>query len=329
MGCLPIFFYSLRNLIRKECYRLKNIIYNALYWITNNKTRFNPLHNNTSIPYPQYQTALAELALLCYQFHRKNIKVTEIDDYIKLIEEVYSKPIFYKYPFDVDNRAFIGHLIIWLALNQRGIKTPVTREEIQKFIVKSGITSISRHGFRNLELRYYLEKGDFIHDMDDEESLFEKTYLGRSSIVPKSFEDMYDITHTIFYLTDFGSRQNNILKSNQKKIITLVQQMICIVLEEGNWDLLGELVLCCYLTDLQDSIDAEKIFKVLETVQYEEGFIPGFGFSKDKLSVIPYKEYQDEYIFLCCYHPTLVTVMAGFLKKNTASIYKNDIMKKK
>lgn len=293
---------------------MNSITYFALDWVTTNLQRFNPLYKDTSVPYPQYQTCLAELSLLCYQLDKSKIEIPEIDKYIDFIAEVYNEPTIYMYPFNVDNRAFIGHLIIWLTLNQRGIDHPISKEKIQKFINESNICSIKRPAFRNLELRYFLEDGNFIHGLQDDDDIFRDTYLGNCLVAPNNFQDIYDITHTAFYITDFGRYKYNKFFNNVEDTVILMQQTIDFAIKTGNWDLLSELILACQCMNLLDRIDTERIFKVLEVVQDNEGFIPGLNFAREELDHMFDKEIHAEYLFLRCYHPTLVTIMAGFLK---------------
>lgn len=267
-----------------------------------------------SEPYTEeYQTAIAELSLLCIQTNRQKNSIIYETNFINIIKDIYCKANFYEYPFKCDARSFIGHLVIWSTLNHFGIKPKINKEKFQDFIDNEKVNLGSLSPFRLLELKYWLDISGFNHQLVSEDFYFSSTFLSNyKSKCTLSIQDAYDITHTIFYTTDFGSKSIPIfLKNNMEANIKIIKEALYEMLQIGNLDLVIELLLSLKCLKYVNKEFYSIIWETIKINQDSSGFVWGLDTIKEKHELSKY--YNHKYIFWKCYHPTLVTVMAGYL----------------
>ncbi len=110
----------------------------------------------------------------------------------------------------------------------------------------------------------------------------------------------YDITHTVFHLTDWGARPDGVPEPVRDYLRRWLPVWVDIWLEVGQWDLVGELLIV-------DSCIGEPVcgmqgWDVLAGVQHEDGLIP-----RDNQPVTddPAQAFQDHE------HTAVVAVVAG------------------
>lgn len=292
----------------------------AFEWIIANLSRFDPFSWKPVLG-EQSQTALAELALMCFLLSRHNDpnKDLRLAKCLDVLEHAYKQPPFHEYIFRIDKRAFSGHLLIWLSLAGRKSEAVVSHDRLQQFIDEYGVACTERIPYRLLELRYLLDKGGFVHNLPPEEDIFRQTTLACNfNIVTIAPYDLYSITHSIFYLSDFGAIVPAALEFQEKtRILELIRSLIGISICSGNWDLVSELILSyrCLTNDAEYWIDLG--WKALERIQDKSGFIPGLAFSFEKHKELPSETEREQYLFIRNYHATLMTCLAGFLGKGS------------
>jgi len=287
----------------------------ALSWLENNLSCFNSFSRIQELD-EFSQTSLAELALLCYQVQRRqafisNLEVnSQINRCLSLIENVYRSPLFHEYVFRGNKYAFTAHLLIWLSLIHRQVGEIVSKSKLQWLVESSNIIAIERLPFRTLELRYFLDLGGFHHTLPTETELFKQTFLGsKFELVSIADSDIYSITHTIFYLTDFGLKPSSLLEGKQQEPIReLLKNLLGMMLHAKHWDLVAELILAYRCLDEKENLWIHLAWKALLSIQTGSGMIYG---SNKSLETVTSKES----LFQDYYHRTLVTVMAGLLGK--------------
>lgn len=289
----------------------------ALDWIVSNLSRFNPFLRGP-LPDERSQTALAELALLYYHLRRRAgfAQDPRLHQCLDLIEQVYRQPLFHEYAFRGDRGAFGGHLLIWLTLADRNIEAVVSREQFQWMIDSGNVLAVEREPYRALERRYFLELGGFEHRLPSEADLFHQTFLGRDFEIPAMMiSDIYSITHTIFYLTDYGARTSPLLNgpSHKERILELLRVLLGMMIHARHWDLVGELILSYRCLERVEEPVLEVGWKVLRANQDSSGLIRHSPSMLPQLEELPAGEARDDYLFTRCHHMTLVAVMAGFL----------------
>lgn len=120
--------------------------------------------------------------------------------------------------------------------------------------------------------------------------------------------DIYALTHTIIYLTDFGNTDEFKL-SGDNHLKELVDLLILWSLLHEDYDLLGELLICSVI--LNDSFNDYSLlgWKTYTYVWDSLNFIPSPGFDEDIFTKLDEKT-RRAYAFKELYHPNFV---AGIL----------------
>lgn len=279
----------------------------ALSWLEKNLTRFDPFVAGGEAD-EFHQTALAELAIVSDVLSRNRALASSgrLVAFFDLIEKVFNQPDFYLNIYRI-KQSFIAHLMIHNTLRRQTRASPFIDEEIQH-LIDTGYATKERTAFRWLELRYALDAGSFRHDFPSETELFRLTALGQRVSADSLIEpDAYSITHTIFYLTDFGIH-NSLLIAKQDRIIAMLEELIARAIEARNPDLVAELILSSYCLRTGESESIRRGWLHLDSVQERDGMIRGAEF------ILPEAISQrDEFEFMMFYHPTLMAALAGLL----------------
>lgn len=133
--------------------------------------------------------------------------------------------------------------------------------------------------------------------------LIERTWLGGT---PEpwavDFSTLYAMTHTVFALTDFGARPDDLPASVQTYLHAWLPAWIEVYLEAGQWDLLAELVtvdLC-----LTKPASYPPVWDALARAQQPDGLLP---MGPQRVPTTLAKAFRGHH------HPTLVAVIAGTL----------------
>ncbi|MDX3358978.1 DUF6895 family protein [Streptomyces sp. ME02-6978.2a] len=141
-----------------------------------------------------------------------------------------------------------------------------------------------------------------------EAELVDRTWLGRTP-EPWTVEGhiAYDVTHTVFHLTDWGERPEGLPPRLAGYLATWLPAWIDDWLDLRRWDLLGELLV----------VDACLPHPTLDTRAWE-----GFAAAQQPDGAMPavrtMPEGEPEDVFDIVYHPTLVAAFASVLATSRA-----------
>jgi hypothetical protein len=135
-----------------------------------------------------------------------------------------------------------------------------------------------------------------------------RTWLGRTP-EPWTVEGhiAYDVTHTVFHLTDWGERPDGLPPRLADYLATWLPAWIDDWLDLRRWDLLGELLVvdACLPRPTLD----ERAWEGFAAAQQPDGAMPA-------LRTMPEGDPQD--VFDVVYHPTLVAAFASVLATSRA-----------
>lgn len=165
--------------------------------------------------------------------------------------------------------------------------------------------------YRVLDLEFMYWKSGYREQDPNWIHLFNQTLLARCKD-PLFLDDeaAYSITHTLFYLTDFGNHPLILSNMNSNRMTDIVECLLVHYLRVQNWDILGELLINLNVLSQQSPLYKEAAKGFLQAWN-EDGSVPPKALFR--------KEKDD---FWTCYHTTLV----GMLFCGTA--IKNNKLKK-
>lgn len=286
----------------------------ALGWIQDQLDGFEPFRGGRK-PDETRQKALVELALLCLCLQRKRAYSGDprVLHFLQFIERTCRTPFYRECLFRVPD-AFVPHVLLAVILRLCGLDSSGDARVTQDLIDRSNITWTERVPHRALELRHLLDLGGFKHRMPSYGELYRRSLLAQPvNILYATDEDVYSITHTLFYLGDFGAKPISCLSpAHSDHALWVVEHLLGMYAHSGNWDLVGELLLSCHCLRHTTSDLYTLGWRALMSAQWPDGMVPGPYYDHDTAERL-YGQHREEYVFKNCYHTTLVASLAGAL----------------
>ena len=182
-----------------------SIVRSGLRLIHDNLRYFDPLIQ-CKISEDLRHQALAELSLLCLLVKRYEAfdSMAEMTAAMNLVARLYDSAFFQTILYRW-NDALVSYLILTVSLEKHGYEVSQQKSIVQEMVLRSNLCSIERTPYRLLELRHILDIGGFAHSLPSYRDLWRRTLLAqRPNLVFLSDSDVYAITHTLFYLSDFS-----------------------------------------------------------------------------------------------------------------------------
>jgi hypothetical protein len=140
--------------------------------------------------------------------------------------------------------------------------------------------------------------------------LMAATFLARPfDVLAGARDDVYGLTHLLFYLTDFGSHPPVEFARPTDIIITEIEALLLRFLEAEDYDLAGELLMAWPLLNAPWSPTATFAFRVLTQVEDDVGLLPCGNVDLHRLNALDGAD-RARYALATAYHTAYVM---GFL----------------
>jgi len=291
----------------------------CLHWISRSIDNFDLSSDNLNCHFGL--KVLSEMNLLSSLYNRKLIN--RYDERINKITSFTTEQLERAGYIDglVRMPEFLSlYAFIYKSLYECGHKLQEFRNTIVAAVKQETINSRERIPFGMMDLCYALNRADIRHPFPTLRSLYHKTLLAKNpDILSLNLNDAYDITHIIFYLSDFGFRKPTEISAQQfPKICWIITILTGLYLRAQDWDILAELLLCYYCLGWYQYPIYEVAWNNLLNVQRADGSIPGLlRTEKEIKSKIWDKNFTQSY------HATIVTAIACLLTRDHKPIYGN------
>jgi hypothetical protein len=293
---------------------------NSLDWLHKNLRYFDILDENYKYGYTKTK-ALNELVFLSAIYRRKN---REDNYYIReFVNHTLSnlERSFYIDRIKRNPNLFLLYVSIYESLKEFGYSMDELRTSLQSLIDQKYVLSSEKIPFRELDLIRTLNKCNFKHSLNMKNS-YKKTLLyNNPEIFSLQRMDAYNITHTIFYITDFGfSNSVRISKTKRIELTKILNSLLYIYTIDQDWDLLAELLVCCDCIKWYPPIYLIS-WNLLIKAQKSDGSIPRYSKS---MTIETDKDSSEIKYFEDNYHPTIITALACILfryKNNLANLH--------
>ena len=201
--------------------QLYQFYHNAFHWLEQNIEHFNPLKDGSDT-FGLYQTkALGELGLLCMLYHRtaKGDVEPAVERFLCFIYNIWQQP---EYQERIVRRPeyFQIQIMIYTVLQQCNVINDSYKGIIQGIIDQGYVTATETTAMRLLDRRHMLDCGKFRHNLPPYQELYHNTLLAKAPpVIYLSDNDVYAITHTLFYITDFGRSSAPMLDGEHLSIV--------------------------------------------------------------------------------------------------------------
>lgn len=289
------------------------VLTNALDWVEAHLHEFNPFLAQEDHGVDEVRVkALYELAFTCATAYRmpSEHEQSRFESITNFIIQLVGRHLT---PGDlIDNPSLLFSSITHQTLSKEANKeSAISIEFLQSIIDTNYITGMERLPFRKMELSYTLDQISICHALPPPEQFYRETLAANHPRLPSlNLTDAYAITHTIFYLTDMGHSIPPYLRSEELiELRWLCRTLAGIYLRTSNLDILGEFVICLHQLGDSPTLTLRTAWHRLISSQDPSGFVPGPAFSRSRQRALPDDE-QAGYVFLNCYHTTLVTIIA-------------------
>ncbi|WUW69251.1 hypothetical protein OIU81_05035 [Streptomyces sp. NBC_01454] len=230
------------------------------------------------------------------------------------IQDIAARPS-YRELIARDEAALLLYAGTYAALRLCGREDPEFRTLIQQAVSGGYAAAFERIPYRQLDLLHTLELCGIAHTLPSMAEVMPFTLLHNSPNVLKLADrDIYALTHTIFYVTDFGLRRPSGPRSfDQGAAVELLEALLVLTRGQGNADLVGELLCCLLCLGVRDSEEACRAWEFLLSVQEADGRVNGpQGVVHPGLT-----DGDDAYgHWATGYHTTIVAALAALLDRS-------------
>ena len=165
--------------------------------------------------------------------------------------------------------------------------------------------------YGRLETRFYADTAGLAHAIEPYPRLIEQCILvSQQPAFPPTTEQAYEITHTSFYITDFGGSSAGGSPAMLTAARDLIRRVLAHAVREALWDLAAELLLAwaCLGGNPAGTDEGQAAMASLARAQLPDGSIPGRSAATRAASAPGTLEF-----FSTAYHTTLVTALMSLV----------------
>lgn len=230
------------------------------------------------------------------------------------VEKVAARPS-YRELIARDEAALLLYAGTYAALRLCGREDPEFRQLITQAAAGGYAAVFERIPYRQLDLLHTLELCGVAHPLPDVADVLPFTLLcNEPNVVKLTDRDIYAVTHTLFYATDFGLREPDWPPGfDPAAAVELLEALLVLTLDQGNADLAGELLCCLLCLGVRDSVEARRAWAFLMATQEDDGRVNGpAGVVHPGLA-----DGDDAYRHWATgYHTTIVAALAALLDRS-------------
>lgn len=128
-----------------------------------------------------------------------------------------------------------------------GVDGTLERDYVSQLSSFGYFEGMDRIPYRSMDVIYSLGTVGFGPGPEAFMKQFTLTSYGKTQLIPRfSFDDMYSLTHAVFYITDFGHDriEDKLNRGEVARLRVTLARLIAVLLRADNRDILGELLLC-------------------------------------------------------------------------------------
>ena len=294
--------------------RARRLVDGALDWFIENLELFDPFREAGKFD-QYYAKPLLELSLTCmlYVRSRHQGKDHRINEIALFVDRIWRRPEYWqrlvRFP-----ETLLLYGMTSIALRRCGLGNSCDAELMARVLEEGYASAVEVVPYRALDFRYMIDCGEYNLTFPTYSEIYNGTLLSKNPTpLYLTDEDVYAVTHTLFYISDFGARAPEAIPQEQlpaaKRLVAL---LLGVYVRSKNWDLVAELLISCQCLDWRPGFVFDTAWEDLMTAQRADGVVPGPYFSAEKMQKLSGIE-QRVYDLKQNYHTTLVSALAGFL----------------
>jgi hypothetical protein len=223
----------------------------------------------------------------------------------KLAEWVRKLPSFYS-----------PYIVAYLPLRAVGVSIPTLETALRKLHGHGYPAALETTPYRELELRYLVWKAGLSQRPPNYGAVHRRSSLYRCrNPIYFSMDEVYSVTHTLFYLTDFVGGNCGLSASEGSRARAVVEALLVHYVRKCDWDMTSELLLNLVGLERTNTPLFAAAFRAVSDAWLSDGALPGPAFSSLA------EDATRKQIFQRCYHTTLVGLLmcGAYLHRNGRS----------
>lgn len=257
--------------------RIKEMQTPALDWIDRHLEYFNPLRYSQILKVDLAVKASAELALVC-EYALSDHARSDAQHYRHIASyiwsEVFCTPAIQDYLLTTE----LGLLTFgfYASLRQCGYQDQRFETKLGLVLKDGYVLAAERIPTRDLDLIHSYKKLGISWNGKSHSEIYSRCLLAKHPVLyPLSVDDVYAITHTIFFITDFGRTRGCCSATDVSYLEVTLPRLLGFYLRKHNWDLVAELLLSLHATGLDHFSLYADAWRMLLSRQEQDGSFPG------------------------------------------------------
>ncbi|MFF8606818.1 DUF6895 family protein [Streptomyces sp. NPDC015346] len=281
----------------------------ARHWIGRHAAYLDSPAGRAELPVTPRVKALLQLALLCRYWGRTAPEDIVLGELTTVVERTWQQPDFPRL-LTLDPRYARAFELMYAALAPAGIVTDAPRAVLTRLTADGYLAPRRKSPYVHLEARFYADLAGADHRFASYEELYAASLPARAGTLPVADLDVCVVTHTVFYLSDFGLRDPGLTEDDRAQALRVVERLTDHCVGLGEWDLVGKLVLAqyCLGADPLGTPSGAAGIRMLAEVQSADGAIPGRSVVRRAAADATPVEF-----FRKSYQATLVTALATLI----------------
>ncbi|MFE5657584.1 DUF6895 family protein [Streptomyces sp. NPDC056517] len=282
------------------------------HWIARHAGYLDSPAGHAELPVTPRVKALLQLALLCRYWGESAPAETALRGATSIVEQAWQRPDFPRL-LTLDGRYARQFELMYAALAPAGTVTDAPRAVLARLKDVGYLAPRRKAPYLHLEARFYADLAGADHEFASYDELYAASLPARAATLPVADLDACVVTHTVFYLSDFGLRDPGLTDEAREQALQVVERLTHHCLGLGEWDLVGKLVLAqyCLGADPLGTPSGAAGIRMLAEVQAPDGAIPG----KSVVRRAPADATPVQY-FRKSYQATLVTALTTLIVGN-------------
>ncbi|PFD99142.1 DUF6895 family protein [Bacillus thuringiensis] len=289
---------------------LRACVTRGLNWTIENLPMFVP----ENVANPENMKEITELALM-YSFinqwndSRLKLQTIPIEEFLL---DFFDDPLIVQCARKMPNH-FDHYFIAYMTLRMAGHRLEKYEKALGSIQKYNYPNCSEKTPYRTLELQYMQWKAGLMEEPPDWQSIYRSTTLGLCpNPVFLSEWEVYSITHTLFYLTDFCGLTMHLPRDENQDVIKVLESLLIYYWKKADWDITGELLInMVALGRSNTSLFKTAALEFLRAWRLD-GALPGPHFSLS--NEVP----DQKNLFENCYHTTLIGILfcGSYIRRN-------------
>lgn len=285
----------------------------AASWMCRTAGYLDPV-DTEQLPVVPKVKASTELAMLLRLWTRVRPEDPELPALAAMVSKIWQDP-------QVPRRVAVAptryrqFVLVYAALAPEGLPTSWHRDLLAEVVPGGYLPRYGRSPYVRLEARYYADLAGLPHGFESYQQLYAASVLANlvSVPIPMDIHDAYEVSHTLFHLTDFGAHGHGLPDHERNRVFVILEDLIDHFVEVEHWDLTAELVLSqfCLGWDPTRTRSGAAAIRSLLDVQTTGGAIPG----RSAAQRLP-ETAEPLLFFRRAFHTTLVTAMMSLIAQS-------------